>query len=84
MRAKRRTAALAAIDPDWNPGTPGWTVDWHRHYACLAQLLAEGARLTAIAPGVTRHGDDDGRRLAAGGRGAAAGGWPPNGGAGTG
>ncbi|MFD3472251.1 Helicase associated domain protein [Streptomyces sp. NPDC058682] len=63
-RAERRAAALAAIDPDWNPGTLGWTVDWQRHYAYLAQLLAEGARLTAIVPGVTRHGDDVGRWLA--------------------
>ncbi|MCX4808760.1 helicase associated domain-containing protein [Streptomyces sp. NBC_01214] len=63
-RAQRRAAALAAIDPDWNPGTLGWTVDWQRHYAYLAQLLAEGARLTAIVPGVTRHGEDIGRWLA--------------------
>ncbi|MFB6582756.1 Helicase associated domain protein [Streptomyces sp. NPDC056402] len=63
-RAQRRAAALAAIDPDWNPGTLGWTVDWQRHYAYLAQLLAEGARLTAIVPGVTRHGEDVGRWLA--------------------
>ncbi|MFE1877522.1 Helicase associated domain protein [Streptomyces sp. NPDC059496] len=63
-RAQRRAAALAAIDPDWNPGTLGWTVDWQRHYAYLTQLLAEGARLTAIVPGVTRHGDDVGRWLA--------------------
>ncbi|MFF4324619.1 helicase, partial [Streptomyces sp. NPDC001568] len=32
--------------------------------AYLAQLLAEGARLTAIVPGVTRHGEDVGRWLA--------------------
>ncbi|WSR21176.1 Helicase associated domain protein (plasmid) [Streptomyces sp. NBC_01207] len=64
VRAQRRAAALAAIDPDWNPGALGWTVDWQRHYAYLAQLLAEGARLTAIVPGVTRHGDDVGRWLA--------------------
>ncbi|MFD9523747.1 helicase associated domain-containing protein [Streptomyces sp. NPDC059979] len=50
-RAQRRAAALAAIDPDWNPGTRGWTVDWQRHYAYLAQLLAGGARLTAVVPG---------------------------------
>ncbi|MGW2587440.1 Helicase associated domain protein [Streptomyces virginiae] len=61
VRAERRAAALAAIDPDWNPGTLGWTVDWQRHYAYLAQLLTEGARLTAIVPGVTRHGEDIGR-----------------------
>ncbi|MFE1878046.1 Helicase associated domain protein [Streptomyces sp. NPDC059496] len=64
VRAQRRAAALAAIDPDWNPGTLGWTVDWQRHYAYLTQLLAEGARLTAIVPGVTRHGEDVGRWLA--------------------
>ncbi|MFE2129193.1 DEAD/DEAH box helicase [Streptomyces amritsarensis] len=63
-RAQRRAAALAAIDPDWNPGTRGWTVDWQRHYAYLTQLLASGARLTAIVPGVTRHGEDVGRWLA--------------------
>ncbi|MFJ8563220.1 Helicase associated domain protein [Streptomyces sp. NPDC093514] len=63
-RAQRRAAALAAIDPDWNPGTLGWTVDWQRHHAYLAQLLAEGACLTAIVPGVTRHGEDVGRWLA--------------------
>ncbi|MER6320172.1 Helicase associated domain protein [Streptomyces sp. NPDC001581] len=63
-RAQRRAAALAAIDPDWNPGTLGWTVDWQRHYTYLTQLLTEGARLTAIVPGVTRHGEDTGRWLA--------------------
>ncbi|MFF4448697.1 Helicase associated domain protein [Streptomyces sp. NPDC001502] len=63
VRAERRAAAIAAIDPDWNPGTLGWTVDWQRHYAYLAQVLAEGARLTAIVPGVTRHGEDIGRWL---------------------
>ncbi|MFJ7272605.1 helicase associated domain-containing protein [Streptomyces sp. NPDC099050] len=66
VRARRRAEALAAIDEDWNPaeGEHGWTVDWQRHYAYLAQLLAEGARLTAIIPGVTRHGKDVGRWLA--------------------
>lgn len=64
VRAERRAAALAAIDPDWNPGERGWTVDWQRHYAYLTQLLAECARLTAIVPGVTRHGEDVGRWLA--------------------
>ncbi|MFE5773912.1 Helicase associated domain protein [Streptomyces sp. NPDC056485] len=64
-RAERRAAALAAIDEDWNPGTRGWTVDWQRHYAYLTQLLNEGARPKAITPGVTRHGEDIGRWLAA-------------------
>ncbi|MFB6559613.1 helicase associated domain-containing protein [Streptomyces sp. NPDC056400] len=69
-RAQRRAAALAAIDPDWNPGTLGWTIDWQRHYAYLAQLLASGARLTAIVPGVTRHGEEsDGGSLRSGGAG---------------
>ncbi|MFJ7264983.1 Helicase associated domain protein [Streptomyces globosus] len=63
-RAERRAAALAAIDPDWNPGERGWTVDWQRHYAYLTQLVGEGARLAAITPGVTRHGEDIGRWLA--------------------
>ncbi|WP_030852868.1 DEAD/DEAH box helicase [Streptomyces sp. NRRL F-4474] len=64
VRAARRAAQLAAIDPDWNPAVLGWTVDWQRHYAYLTQLLAEGARLAAVVPGVTRHGDDVGRWLA--------------------
>lgn len=64
VRAERRAAALAAIDKDWNPSALGWTVDWQRHYAYLAQLLNEGARLAAIVPGVTRHGEDIGRWLA--------------------
>ncbi|MFI7358074.1 Helicase associated domain protein [Streptomyces avidinii] len=63
-RAQRRAAQLAAIDPDWNPGTLGWTVDWQRHYTYLGQLLARGARLADVVPGVTRHGEDVGRWLA--------------------
>ncbi|MFE3761154.1 Helicase associated domain protein [Streptomyces sp. NPDC059104] len=62
-RAQRRAAALAAIDPDWNPGERGWTVDWQRHCTYLEQLLDDGARLSAIVPGVTRHGEDIGRWL---------------------
>ncbi len=61
VRAAERATALTAIDEDWNPGTPGWTIDWQRHYAYLAQLLNEGARLAAIVPDVTRHGEDIGR-----------------------
>ncbi|WP_326594068.1 DEAD/DEAH box helicase [Streptomyces sp. NBC_01294] len=63
VRVQRRAAALAAIDPDWNPQTLGWTVDWQRHYAYLAQLLAGGARLADVVPGVTLHGEDVGRWL---------------------
>ncbi|MFG2298556.1 helicase associated domain-containing protein [Streptomyces sp. NPDC048603] len=63
VRAEERAAALAAIDEDWNPGALGWAVDWQRHYAYLAQLMDDGARLAAIVPGVTRHGEDVGRWL---------------------
>ncbi|MFD8019003.1 Helicase associated domain protein [Streptomyces lavendulae] len=62
-RARRRAAALAAIDADWNPRTRGWTVDWQRHYAYLTQLLANGTRLGDVEPGVTLHGEDIGRWL---------------------
>ncbi|MFD3762273.1 helicase associated domain-containing protein [Streptomyces sp. NPDC058622] len=64
-RARRRADELAAVDPDWNPRENGWTVDWQRHYAYLAQLLAGGrpTRLRVV-PGVTRHGEDVGRWLA--------------------
>ncbi|MCX4547161.1 DEAD/DEAH box helicase [Streptomyces sp. NBC_01565] len=63
-RAGRRAEKLAAVDPDWNPRENGWTVDWQRHYAYLAQLLAGGARLADVMPGVTLHGEDVGRWLA--------------------
>ncbi|MFI5635140.1 Helicase associated domain protein [Streptomyces sp. NPDC051664] len=63
-RAQRRAEQLAAIDPDWNPGQLGWTVDWQRHYTGLRVLLAGGARLEEIVPGVTHRGDDIGRWLA--------------------
>ncbi|MFE7332492.1 helicase associated domain-containing protein [Streptomyces sp. NPDC057565] len=63
-RAARRAEQLAAIDPDWNPGALGWTVDWQRHYTGLHVLLASGAGLDDVVPGVTRHGDDIGRWLA--------------------
>ncbi|MGW7189386.1 Helicase associated domain protein [Streptomyces sp. NPDC054838] len=63
QRARRRAAQLAAIDPDWNPREHGWTVDWQRHYAYLAQLLTDGARLNDVVPGITLHGDDVGRWL---------------------
>lgn len=62
--AERRAAALGAIDEEWNPGAPGWTVDWQRRYAGLRTLLEGGARLANIVPGVTWHGED----ISAGGR----------------
>ncbi|MFG2622555.1 helicase associated domain-containing protein [Streptomyces sp. NPDC048507] len=65
VRAERRAAELAAIDPDWNPAAYGATVDWQRQYAYLAQFLDDGALLPAILPGVTRHGEDVGRWLPA-------------------
>ncbi|MER7764166.1 Helicase associated domain protein [Streptomyces sp. NPDC097619] len=63
-RAERRAHALAAIDPDWNPGALGWTVDWQRHHAYLTQALAAGARIEEVVPGVTWHTEDIGRWLA--------------------
>ncbi|MEV8536991.1 helicase associated domain-containing protein [Streptomyces sp. NPDC051211] len=63
IRAERRAVALAAIEPDWNPGALGWT-DWQRQYAGLEALLAGGGRLANIVPGVTWHGEDTGRWLA--------------------
>ncbi|MFE9890630.1 Helicase associated domain protein [Streptomyces scopuliridis] len=62
-RAARRAAQLAAIDPDWNPGQSGWTVDWQRHYTGLRTLLEAGGTLPEIQPGVTWRGDDIGRWL---------------------
>ncbi|MEU2554695.1 helicase associated domain-containing protein [Streptomyces sp. NPDC013313] len=63
--ARRREQQLAAIDPDWNPGAPGlgWTVDWQRTYAAIAGLVASGAGLEEIVPGVTTDGVDVGRWL---------------------
>ncbi|WP_326793305.1 helicase associated domain-containing protein [Streptomyces sp. NBC_00841] len=55
---------MAAVDPDWNPGQLGWTVDWQRHWAGLTTLLAAGGTLDEITPGVTYQGDDIGRWLA--------------------
>ncbi|MGW5330897.1 Helicase associated domain protein [Streptomyces sp. NPDC004014] len=63
--AQRRAAQLAAIDPDWNPGAPGlgWTIDWQRQYAAVAGLVASGAGLEEIVPGVTAEAVDVGRWL---------------------
>jgi superfamily II DNA or RNA helicase len=59
-RARRRDEQLAAIDLDWRPA---WPVDWQRNYAGVARLLALGAELTDIVPGVTSFGADVGRWL---------------------
>ncbi|MFJ8563213.1 Helicase associated domain protein [Streptomyces sp. NPDC093514] len=55
-----REAALAAIDPDWNPA---WAPDWQRHYAAVRQMLTEETGLTDVEPGVTMHGMDVGKWL---------------------
>jgi hypothetical protein len=54
-------AALAAIDPDWNPT---WPLDWQRHYTGTREYLTElDAELADLEPGVTIHGHDIGRWL---------------------
>ncbi|MFE7708337.1 helicase associated domain-containing protein [Streptomyces sp. NPDC057486] len=57
------TSKCEVADPDWNPGALGWTVDWQRHWVGLGALLAGGAGLDEIVPGVTHRGDDIGRWL---------------------
>ncbi|WP_432101334.1 Helicase associated domain protein [Streptomyces sp. WAC 04229] len=59
-RARRRAEQLADIDADWRPV---WPVDWQRHYAGVDRLVALGAGLADIVPGVTSQGDDVGRWL---------------------
>ncbi|GAA1934112.1 hypothetical protein GCM10009753_79330 [Streptantibioticus ferralitis] len=61
-RAEERRRALTAIDPDWNPA---WPIDWQRRYAALADLLAGGATLAEVLPGVTYRGQDVGTWLQA-------------------
>ncbi|MEZ0096200.1 Helicase associated domain protein [Streptacidiphilus sp. EB129] len=56
-----RAAALAEIDPDWNPA---WPLEWQRHYAGVRECVTElGADLVDLEPGVTIHGHDIGRWL---------------------
>ncbi|MEU2681297.1 Helicase associated domain protein [Streptomyces sp. NPDC007107] len=62
VRAARRAAQLAAIDPDWNPD---WPVDWQRHYAALKGLVAPGSVLAYVEPGAMVNGLDVGRWLVA-------------------
>jgi hypothetical protein len=59
-RAKRRARQLAEVDPDWNPG---WPADWQRHYTAVCGLLADGATLEELLPGVTIRSEDTGRWL---------------------
>lgn len=59
-RAQRRAEQLAAIDADWRPA---WPVDWQRNYAGVEGLLALGAGLDDVVPGVTAGGADVGRWL---------------------
>ncbi|WP_331719390.1 Helicase associated domain protein [Streptomyces sp. NBC_01187] len=60
-RAKARRERLEAIDPDWNPD---WPVAWQRFYAKVRWLLAQGATLSELQPGVGLGGDDIGTWLA--------------------
>jgi hypothetical protein len=64
VRAQTRAEQLAAVDKEWNPAVLGWTIDWQRHHIGLTALLAAGAQLGDIVPGVTWRGDDIGRWLA--------------------
>ncbi|WP_319191968.1 helicase associated domain-containing protein [Streptomyces sp. AK04-3B] len=60
-RHPERAAALAAIDPDWNPA---WPVTWQRHYAAVRELLRDEDGQTEVQPGVTVSGMDVGAWLA--------------------
>ncbi|MFE2728923.1 Helicase associated domain protein [Kitasatospora sp. NPDC059327] len=55
-----RAAALAEIDPDWNPD---WPLAWQRQCAGVALCLDGGAAVADLVPGVTVDGDDIGRWL---------------------
>ncbi|GAA1923569.1 DEAD/DEAH box helicase [Streptantibioticus ferralitis] len=61
-RAADRRRALEAIDPDWNPQ---WPIDWQRRYAALAAVVADGATLAELQPGVTIASQDIGAWLEA-------------------
>ncbi|MFD4595831.1 hypothetical protein [Streptomyces rubiginosohelvolus] len=59
---EQRAAALAAIDPDWNPD---WPVDRQRHYAALKGAVAAGSVVGYVGPGAMVNGLDVGGWLAA-------------------
>ncbi|WP_432003653.1 Helicase associated domain protein [Streptomyces sioyaensis] len=59
-RATERREALERIDRDWNPP---WPFEWQQRYAALAAVLADGATLAEILPGVTVNGHDVGAWL---------------------
>ncbi|TSB32094.1 helicase [Streptomyces benahoarensis] len=61
-RAAERRQALERIDRDWNPP---WPLQWQQRYAALAAVLADGATLAEILPGVTVSGHDIGTWLRA-------------------
>ncbi|MER7990354.1 Helicase associated domain protein [Streptomyces noursei] len=60
QRAVERRAALERIDRDWNPS---WPLVWQQRYAALTTVLADGATLAEILPGVTVGGQDIGTWL---------------------
>ncbi|MFJ9417343.1 helicase associated domain-containing protein [Streptomyces sp. NPDC101227] len=59
-RATARREALERIDRDWNPS---WPFEWQQRYAALATVLADGATLAEILPGVVVNGQDIGAWL---------------------
>ncbi|WP_102922626.1 DEAD/DEAH box helicase [Streptomyces noursei] len=59
-RATERREALERIDPYWNPT---WPLVWQQRYATLAVVLADGATLAEILPGVAVGGQDIGTWL---------------------
>ncbi|MFJ6752072.1 helicase associated domain-containing protein [Streptomyces sp. NPDC091266] len=59
-RAKDRREALERIDRGWSPP---WPFEWQQRYAALAAVLADGATLPEILPGVTVNGQDIGTWL---------------------
>ncbi|MGW5117283.1 helicase associated domain-containing protein [Streptomyces noursei] len=59
-RATERREALECIDPYWNPT---WPLAWQQRHAALTVVLADGATLAEILPGVTVDGQDIGTWL---------------------